>query len=234
MSTQAHPSAVSVVVPCRDGAAYLAEALDSVLSQEPAPVEVVVVDDGSTDDSVAIASSFGPRVRCVRQDSAGAACARNRGVAETSGALLGFLDADDLWMPGRIARQTAALAAHPEASWVLGATEQFVSPELDPARFRFDPGPFVARLSGAFLMRRAAFERVGPFSTSLVTADFVDWFLRAEDLGLRPIELPDVVLRRRLHRTNHGVVRAEARIDYVRVIKAALDRRRSRPAPGTV
>jgi glycosyltransferase involved in cell wall biosynthesis len=234
MST-AGDSTLSVVVPCHNGAVYLAAALRSALEQSHAPLEVLVVDDGSTDDSVAIAESFGPPVRSLRQPASGAAAARNRGLDEARGELIAFLDADDLWTPGAIERLVRTLLSSAENDAVIGATEQFASPELDPAaraRLRFEPGPFVARLSGALVVRRAAFDRVGRFSTELTTGEFVDWFLRAEDRGVRTVEIPDVVLRRRLHRTNHGVVQAAARNDYVRVIKAALDRRRARPATG--
>src|SRR5204863_3234846 len=82
---------VAVVVPVRDGAAFLRAALESALAQEPPPREIVVVDDGSTDDSVRIAEALAPRVRVLRQDAAGAGAARNRGVAATSSAWIAFL-----------------------------------------------------------------------------------------------------------------------------------------------
>ena len=75
-------------------------------------------------------------------------------------------------------------------------------------------------------MHRSAFDRVGPFSTTYVTAECLDWFLRAEEVGIRSEMLPEVVLRRRVHDDNLGIRRRDARIDYVRVLKAALDRRR--------
>jgi hypothetical protein len=86
-------------------------------------------------------------------------------------------------------------------------------------------------MCGTVLVRRTEFERVGGFAPELVSGEFIDWLARAEHLGVRTVALDAVVLRRRLHRTNHGVVRRDARQDYLRVVKAALDRKRA-AAPG--
>ena len=223
------PPSVSTVIPCFNGERYLGEAIRSVLDQDHDPLEIIVVDDGSTDRSAQVACGFGERVRLVAQPHAGAAAARNLGVQHAQGDVLAFLDADDLWTAGRLVRQLRVLESHASADIVIGHTEQFVSPEIaEPERlaFRFDPGPAPARLSGALVVRRPAFERVGGFSTALETGEFVDWYLRAEELGLVSVMLPEVVLRRRLHRGNHGVVRRDAQQDYLSVIRAALERRR--------
>ena len=221
---------VSTVIPCYNGEAYLAEAIASVLEQGHERLEIIVADDGSTDRSVEIASGFADPVHCLALPHAGASTARNRGVERARGDLLAFLDADDLWTAGRLRRQLEVLEFRPAVDLVMGRTVQFVSPEIPESErgaFRFDPAPVAARLSGALLVRKAAFERVGGFSPHLETGEFMDWYLRAEALGLEAVMLPEVVLRRRLHGANHGVVRRDARQDYVNVIKAALDRRRA-------
>src|SRR4051812_49232056 len=98
---------VSTVIPCFNGAAYLGDALASVLSQDFTDVEAIVCDDGSTDGSRDVARGLGARVRVVAQDHRGAAAARNLGVSHARGELLAFLDADDLWTPGRLAALVA-------------------------------------------------------------------------------------------------------------------------------
>jgi glycosyltransferase involved in cell wall biosynthesis len=228
MGNGTHPG-VSTIIPCLNGERYLAEAITSVLAQAYQPLEVVVVDDGSTDRSAEIARGLGEMVRVIEQPHGGASVARNRGVANASGELLAFLDADDLWTEGRLHRQVTALVRDPDLDMVLGHTEQFVSPDVPPAardRFRFDYAPTPARVSGALVVRRAAFDRVGGFSPRWQTGEFIDWYLRAEEKGLRCLFLPETVLRRRLHLANHGLVKREARSDYASLIKAALDRRR--------
>ena len=101
---------VSVVVPCYNGARFLRETLASALAQPHAVLEIIVVDDGSTDDSAAIAESFGPPVRVIRQANQGESVARNRGIDEAKGDWIAFLDADDVWVPEKTERQLAAVA----------------------------------------------------------------------------------------------------------------------------
>jgi glycosyltransferase involved in cell wall biosynthesis len=102
--------AVSVVIPCYNGANFLRDTLRSVLAQTLPPLEVIVVDDGSTDDSAAIAESFGPPVRVFRQPNQGESVARNRGIEEARGDWVAFLDADDLWLPEKLAEQAKLVA----------------------------------------------------------------------------------------------------------------------------
>ena len=93
---------VTVIIPCYNGAAYLREAIDSALDQTHPPLEVIVIDDGSTDDSAAIAESYGPPVCVIRQENQGESVARNRGIDEAKGDWVAFLDADDLWKPTKL------------------------------------------------------------------------------------------------------------------------------------
>jgi|tagenome__1003787_1003787.scaffolds.fasta_scaffold20980537_6 glycosyltransferase involved in cell wall biosynthesis len=224
---------VGVVIPVRDGERYLAEALDSVLAQTRLPHDVVVVDDGSGDRTVAVAESYAPRVRCVSQPAAGIGAARNRGVAEVRGELLAFLDGDDVWPLERLERQLAAFSAGPAPDLVFGHMEQFVSPDLDSAAragLVCPERPQPALLANTMLVPRAVWQRVGPFSTEAVRSEFLDWLLRARDLGLREVVLGDTVLRRRLHATNHGRVKQDGAGEYALTLKRALDRRRAASA----
>jgi len=100
---------VSVVIPCYNAAPFLGETLESALAQTHSPLEVIVIDDGSTDDSAAIAESFGPPVRVIRQENQGESVARNRGMDEARGEWIALLDADDVWKPQKLERQTATL-----------------------------------------------------------------------------------------------------------------------------
>ena len=202
------PLDVSVVVPVRDGARYLATALDSVLDQVPAPREVVVVDDGSTDDTPAVMERYGDRITPLHPPARGYSAAMNRGMGAATSTWLGFVDADDEWAPDALARRWAAITADPDVDLVSGRVVQFVSPELPEAakaRFKFDPGPSRAQLFGTLLLRRTAFFAVGSFDESLPTGGAVDWIARARARGIRAAEIDDVVLRRRLHDHNMGV-----------------------------
>jgi glycosyltransferase involved in cell wall biosynthesis len=111
------PDTVSVVIPAWNVEAYIARAIDSALAQTRSPDEILVVDDGSTDATPQIVHRYGDRVRYIRQPQTGAAEARNRGIAEASGPWIAFLDADDQWLPDKLARQMEGLARNPDIVW---------------------------------------------------------------------------------------------------------------------
>jgi glycosyltransferase involved in cell wall biosynthesis len=221
---------VTVVVPAHNAERYLTEAIDSVLAQAHRPLEIIVVDDGSTDHSAELARSFGSPVAVLTQPQQGAATARNRGVDAAHGEYLAFLDADDVWSADKLALQLAALEAHPDWPAVFGQVEQFISPELDEDTQRqivCPPGPRAGLHVGAMLIRRADFQTVGPFDPHYALGEFVDWCARAAERGLAFQVLPQVVMRRRLHTTNLTRRQRDDQGAYVRLAKAALDRRRA-------
>lgn len=106
---------ISVLIPCYNGAALIRRCLDSALSQTRKPCEVIIVNDGSTDNSAEVIASFGPVVRCVEQANAGPGAARNTGLRLATGKYVAFLDADDYWLPEFLEKCVTFLEAHPEA-----------------------------------------------------------------------------------------------------------------------
>jgi glycosyltransferase involved in cell wall biosynthesis len=221
---------ISVIVPAYNSERYLGEALQSVLSQTRRPFEVIVVDDGSSDGTPSVASSFGDDVHYVRQPNGGIGAARNHGVDLAAGDYIAFLDADDVWEPDKLERQLAALEEEPQPDLVFGLVRQFVSPELPAeakARLRCPDHSQPGYFAGAMLVSRAIFERVGPFATDLHVGEFIDWMARARELGWREEMLDAIVLRRRLHDTNQGVRHRDQMGDFAHVLKASLDRRRA-------
>lgn len=228
--TSVASASVSAVIAVYNGERYLAAAIESAIAQTAPPDEILVVDDGSTDGSAAIARGFGGLVRCLPGPHAGLSATLNRGVAAARGAHLAFLDADDLWVEDKLAIQTRALAADPALDAVFGHVEQFVSPDVAPeARPALPEAMRVAPgyLAGALLIRADAARRVGPFDPQWQVGNFVDWYLRAREAGVRDAMLTDVVLRRRLHADNMGIRERESRRAYARILKHALDRRRA-------
>ena len=226
---------LSVIIPVWNGARYLAEAIESVLAQDSMPLEIIVVDDGSDDDSAAVAEQFGERVRCLRRPHAGLASARNSGLEVARGQLLLHLDADDLLTEQSIAVRVAALTQQPDLDLVVGFMESFVSPELDAqtrARFGPMPGPQRGGLPGASIARAAFAARVGKFDTSLRQSPDLDWMLRAQEAGMKLAVIPDVVLRRRIHGNNVSLTSNSAAA-RLRILKATLARRRQSGTPDT-
>lgn len=225
---------ISVVIPCYDREKYIEAAIDSVLAQEYHPLEIIIVDDGSRDSSIEIIERFGSAVTLIRQENAGAAAARNTGVRNSLGTFLSFLDSDDLWADDKLAKQLDVMTRQPEIDLAFAHAEEFISPELadDVANtIRCREGAMPARLQSTMLIRREAFLKVGFFDETLTIGEGIDWLARANDAGIRSVVLPDVLLRRRLHETNIGRTKKGMRQDYVRALKAALDRRRQQQEP---
>ena len=221
---------VSVIIPAYNCERYLADAIDSVLGQCYRPIEIIVVDDASTDGSAAVARRF-PGIRYTDQPHGGIGAARNTGSDLAVGEFLAFIDADDLWVQDKLNRQTAAFEADGSLDVVFGQVQQFVSPEL-PAdvknRIKCPSDPAPCRLPGAMLIRRRAFFRVGYFSGPI--GEVLDWAARASELPLKSAMLPEVVLKRRLHATNSVILHGNPQAEYARYLKAGLDRRRAASA----
>lgn len=219
---------VGVVIPTRDGERYLGEAIESALSQTHRALDVVVVDDGSTDATPDIARSYAPHVRCIALPHRGLGAARNAGVRTVRGDCIAFLDQDDIWPEQKLERQLAPFTARSSPDLVFGHVREFISPELEPRlanRVRCVTAPRPAALPGTMLGSRASMARVGPFPTRWISNDFMAWLLAARQLGLREVLLADHVLSRRLHESNFSHRSGVTRSEYLHVLKESLDRR---------
>lgn len=224
----ADPS-ISVVIPVYNGEKYLRECLQSVLEQTPRPAEIIVVDDGSTDNTAGIARTWGAPVKLLSQEQSGPAAARNRGVEAASGEYLAFIDADDLWAPGKLALQVACLKADPAPDLVFGMIRHFYSPETDEEfRGRYacpqelQPGIH----PGAMLLKKETFLRVGGFDATLKMGEFIEWRARAQGMGCSARVLPDLVMLRRIHPQNYGITNRAHRKDYLSIVRALMEKKR--------
>jgi glycosyltransferase involved in cell wall biosynthesis len=223
------------VIPVFDRTDYLAEAIDSVAAQTVAPAEILVVADGSDHDLTSFVASCPIPARVLSRPHGGPGAARNTGSDAATGTVLTYLDADDLWLPEKLERQLAALVRDPSLDMVFCGVEQFFSPELErPGIPKSSPAADAeGLLPSTFLVRATAYARVGGFREGVVFGEFIDWYARAVDIGLHGCTIPEVHVRRRVHEHNAGVVLREQRGDYVRVVKAVLDRRRRHPVART-
>jgi glycosyltransferase involved in cell wall biosynthesis len=208
---------VSVMMPCYNSQRFVAQALASLCAQSRPIQQMVVVDDGSSDDSRELLEQLGqPVLACPHR---GISASLNEAARASTGEWLAWIDADDLWHPDKLEWQTQSLLEHPEWAGVFVGVEQF---REDGAALEEAPG---GRLRGALLLRRAAWEQVGCFDESLPTGEFIDWMARAQSQGLHFGDLPQIGYRRRLHDRNTTLQRHPG-ADYLRLIRAKLQRER--------
>jgi glycosyltransferase involved in cell wall biosynthesis len=178
---------VSVVIPCYNQAHFLGEAIESVLDQSYPNFEIIVVDDGSPDDTSEVAGSY-PEVRLVRQENQGLSGARNAGLARSEGEYVVFLDADDRLLPEALEVHLEHLEAHPECAFVSGPCRRIAadgSPLPTPPRRHVEGDDYLVLLHRCYIWppavvmyRRAVFETVGGFNTSLSPAADHEMYLR--------------------------------------------------------
>jgi glycosyltransferase involved in cell wall biosynthesis len=229
-------SLISCIVPVFNGERYLRETLDSILAQTYRPLEVIVVDDGSTDGTAAVAAGYGERVRRVWQANAGEVVARNRGLHEAGGEFIAFLDADDRWHPEKLSRQLARFNERPELDLCFTRFQNFWMPELAQEKKRHQGNPLYEPASAywisALLARRAAFEKFGNFvDDGSRQPQSMIWFLNAIEQGAVIDILPEVLLHRRLHRDNLSRQKGKGLDDLFPILKAWRDHQRRRSGP---
>ena len=192
---------VSVIIPVYNGARFIAEALQSVAAQDYSPIEVIVADDGSTDETARIASGF-PGVTVLPLAHGGVSRARNLAVGASKGEWLAFLDADDTWLPGKLSVQVR-LARETGASFVLCHLDhRFEGPIPGWFDGPADGTPIVAYPPSAWLVSRATFDRVGGFDEARSLAEDTHWLSRAWELGVQQAVAPEVLVVRRIHDSN--------------------------------
>ena len=226
---------VSAVVPTYNNAGLAVEALESVLAQTYPAKEVIVVDDGSTDDTASRLSQFGGAIHLIRQKHSGPAVARNAGIRASKGELVAFLDSDDLWLPEKLSACVDVLKGRPEVGVVYTALRIH---EMDTGRKYVLPqytmsGKIARELfvecrgvnTSTLVVRRTCLDRINLFDEAFFRAQDWDLMIRlAEEFEYAHV--PEVLTERRLHAQSLSVRRADLYAEYnLRVIRNAMARR---------
>jgi glycosyltransferase involved in cell wall biosynthesis len=227
----ADKGSISVIVPTYNAAEFLTDSLSCIENQNCRDLEIIVVDDGSSDDSARVVANF-PRVRYVRQHNQGPAAARNKGLSLAHGNMVAFLDADDLWPANTLKTLWEHLATHAQTDVVLGRV-QCMRLVVGSGERRFEPfsEPCVAFNVGAALYRRSVFDKVRLFDPSMRSGEDIDWFMRAREAGAVIEVLEQVTLLYRLHDHNMTLARDTTYSYLARALKKSIDRRRNAGTP---
>jgi len=221
---------VSVVIPVFNGERFLREAVESVLAQDYAPLEIIIVDDGSTDGTATVAHGLAGPVCYLHQTNQGPAAARNRGIETAQGSLVAFADADDLWPAGKLELQLPYLLRDAKIDIVLGRIQQVRLSESDNGETRaeeFADPAFSVNL-GSAIIRKSVFERIGLFDETMRYSEDVDWFMRAREGGATIVTIDAVTLLYRQHEQNMTRGKSTSELNVLKALKRSLDRRRER------
>jgi len=213
---------VSVIIPLFNGARFVAEAVHSVLNQTYPIYEVLVIDDGSKDGSVA-AVPVHEKVKVIERPHEGIAPTLNFGVTQATGQVLAFLDSDDRWLPSKLDQQLARLESAQLREIIFCRTRVFQGHQPVAADAEIVNG--IAK--SAMILRRDDFDLIGQFPSEAGAHDFLGWYARSVEVGLATHVIPEVLFERRVHDQNDGLLqREQQRTNYFGALKAMLDRRR--------
>jgi glycosyltransferase involved in cell wall biosynthesis len=200
----ADPGLVSVILAVQNGERYLAQAIESVLAQSYLAFEIILIDDGSNDNTEKIARSY-TQVRYLRQANQGLAIARNVGIENACGQLIAFLSHDDVWLPNKLSSQADCFAQAPETQYTVTWFKYFLEPGFAlPLGFKPEllGKSLIGRIPETVVARRELFDKIGNFNTEFYFANDVDWFARAKDDAAPMTVIPEVLLLKRLHDAN--------------------------------
>jgi glycosyltransferase involved in cell wall biosynthesis len=221
------PELVSVVLAVRDGERYIAEAIASVLAQAHRPIELLVVDGGSTDRTAEIVAGI-PEARLLRQPGAGIPDAWNHGIRSARGGFVAFISHDDRWTPDKLAVQLELMRRRPDLLYTVGRVRFFVEPGERPApgfRPELLEGAHVGRIMETLVARREAFATIGLLSGNPLAHD-VDWYARAKDLGAPMAVVDEVILEKRVHGANSAADPNLTGPDLLDVLRLSIERQR--------
>jgi glycosyltransferase involved in cell wall biosynthesis len=217
---------VSVIIPVYNGDQYLDDTLQSILSQNYAPVEIIVVDDGSTDKTADLVRAY-DTIHYIYQHNQGPSSARNTGIAASQGEFVAFLDADDMWVPEKLSLQVGYLIQHPDVGFVYAYRRMILEKGIEVPPWYIDKD-HPALFAGALVARRNIFDNVGVFNPEYRFGENAEWLARAKDAGISMSVLPDTLLISRIHGQNLTNHSNAMRHGILKALKASIDRQRSK------
>lgn len=216
---------VSAIISVYNGEHYLAKAIESVFAQTYRPIEVIVVDDGSTDKSADVARSY-KGIQYIYQSNQGVAVARNAGLNAAQGEFIAFLDADDIWVPHKLRIQVEYLFEHPAVGYTIGKIQNFNCPGNN-SRSQVKESSLEKEQAGLITMvaRKTVFEQVGGFDPSYRIGSDFEWVVRAKDAGISMVILSEILLHRRIHDSNLSHQTQARYASLLRMFKESIDRK---------
>ncbi len=220
---------ISIIMPCFNGEKYIESAINSILAQSYVPIELIIIDDGSTDNSKEVIQSFGDKVQYYYQPNGGPSKARNLGVKIAKGDYIGFLDADDLMNENMLAKCISIFGEYPETEIVW--TKYQIVYEANVPRYGIRIGEdntIHTTYLGSALYRRKVFDKIGLLDEQLRFSEDTDWWKRAMEakLNVQKIEFIGIIYRRHQNNLTNNPESVSAR-NLMSLLHNSIKRKRS-------
>ena len=219
---------ISVIIPVFNGERFIAEAIQSVLNQNYEPLEIIVIDDGSTDGTADLVKSIEGNIRYFYKQNGGTAAARNMGLSLAKSGQIAFIDADDVWVDNKLSLQMEQFNQFPETEVVIG----FLLPvrtvnqaSIDAMQETNNKGALVLSL-GSILVKKSVFDKIGVFDEELTLSEDTDWFFRVREADIKVRINKEIVQFYRLHDKNITHDKSQVMLFLLKAFKKSLDRRR--------
>lgn len=220
---------ISVIIPVYNGEAFIREAIESVIRQKISKIEILVIDDGSTDQTKEIVAALPyESIVYLWQENQGPSCARNLGIRKARYDYISFLDADDIWPVGKLQRQLNAFHQSPSLEIVGGLIEYLYMPGSEERKKQLDIKKPVFNVQlGALLVRKKVIDVIGYFNENMRLSEDQDWLLRAREKKIAIHILNEVMLYYRIHPGNITKHKTTKDLHVLKALKLSLDRRRA-------
>ena len=222
---------ISVIIPAKNYGSFIKETIESVLAQTLAVSEIILVDDGSEDNTKEIAQKYSEKVRYLYLNGKGVGAARNMGIKNSSSDFIAHLDADDVWVPEKLDLQYQEFLNDPGLEIAGGMMQPFYDRELDPVRKKniyCSETPLPGFSASVMLIKRESFFKVGYYREDLKLGQDLDWFIRAREIPLKEKMIKKLVAYRRLHSNNSSMNNKEDRAERLHILKQSMKRKKER------
>ncbi|MGH7886104.1 MAG: glycosyltransferase family 2 protein [Thermodesulfobacteriota bacterium] len=225
---------ITVIIPVYNCEKYLSDAIESVMEQSYLQTEIIVVDDGSTDNSAKIAKSYSDDIKYIYQVNSGPAAARNKGIINSNGEFIAFLDADDLWPSNKLELQISSFMNNENLEIVMGRIQYVELPDAVKRNMRMldSNNSFKYINLGAGLFKKSVFKKIGYLDREFIYWEDLDWFLRAYEKKTSLIFLDQITMIYRIHSQNMSNNNNEVIHFFYKAIRNSLHRRKN--SNGTV
>jgi glycosyltransferase involved in cell wall biosynthesis len=223
---------VSVILPVFNAEKYVEEAIQSVLSQTYGHLELICINDQSTDNSLSVLESFADKIILINnKTNCGTAESRNKGIEHARGDFLAFIDNDDIWNKNKLEVQLNHFKNEPALDISFAHIESFISPDVSDQvkRLRYcPPGPIPGFIPSTLLVKKPSFEKAGLFDSRWKNGESIDWLCKAQEAGLKVGILEDILVKRRIHETNKGALApSTTKSEYLTILRESLARRKN-------